>query len=208
MFKTLSSVIHTVPGKTVQVLSDNVTMCAYINRMGRQTVQRNLVLQQLFLLCLRHKVTLSAKFLRGKHNVLADDLSRQSSPYEWQLSQGLFRKLYNMWGPFTINQFASQRTAQVRLYNSFFMDPGSAGVDALVQTDWSQHMNFVNPPFFLIMRALQHILVQRAEAVIIVPQWHGQEWTQLLRIMAVDRPMTLLPQLCIVPRSLHVSEPL
>ena len=45
----------------------------------------------------------------------------------------------NMWGPHTMDRFASLSTAQLQTYNSRYLDPWTSGVDALAQTDWSKH---------------------------------------------------------------------
>ncbi len=116
---------------------------------------------------------MSAKYLQGSKNVLADQLSRQSSKYDWAIDPVVMAKLQSLWGNFTIDRFASMHTAQVEHYNSFFWDPGTTGVDALAQVDWQDHFNFVNPPIFLLSRIIQKIIVSRAEAVVVAPRLRG-----------------------------------
>ena len=55
-----------------------------------------------------------------------------------------------MFGPHTVDRFASVSTALLPAYNSRFADSFLAGVDAQGQTDWGGQNNWVNPPFRLI----------------------------------------------------------
>ena len=98
-----------------------------------------------------------------------------------------------MFGPHTIDRFASFSTSLLPAYNSRFCDPGSCGVDALGQTDWAHHNNFVNPPFRLISRVLDVVEAQQADATLIAPLWPGQPWMSRLRQLCVAPPLRLPP---------------
>ena len=151
LFTTLLAVCsfrEDLRGKRVQILSDNITKVAYINHMSRSNKEFCDVIQELFNVCLDLNVTLTAKYLAGSSNIRADELSRQRSPYEWQLHPAVFAEIDRMWGPHTVDHFASMNTAEIPKYNSYFMDPLTSGVDALSQV-WTKDNNFVNPPFFL-----------------------------------------------------------
>ncbi|XP_043199551.1 uncharacterized protein LOC122389279 isoform X1 [Amphibalanus amphitrite] len=118
-----------------------------------------------------------------------------------QTASGFWRpeQLERMFGPHTIDRFASLSTALLPVYNSRFRDPGTAGVDALGQNDWQQHNNFINPPFRLVARVLDAVQAQRAEATLIAPMWPGQPWMERLRRLSVCPPLRLPPvtQACI-----------
>ena len=117
--------------------------------------------------------------------------------------------LEHMFGPHSIDRFASFATALLPTYNSRFDDPETAGVDALGQSDWGQHLNFVNPPFRLIPRVLDVIEEQRAEATLIAPLWPGQPWMSRLRRLSVAPPLRLPPvtRTCVPVLPLQVIEP-
>lgn len=191
IFLTLKSFWVHLSQKVVQVLCDNVTTCAYINRMGGNNVFRNHILRQMWQFCEQHNIVLSAKFLQGNKNVLTDQLSRQSSKYDWTINLVVVQRLQDLWGKFTIDRFASMHTAQVEIYNSFFWDPKTSGVDALAQQDWDQHLNFINAPIFLLPRVVQKIMYSQAEAIVVVPRWRGQAWYQKLKALAKCPPVRL-----------------
>ena len=83
----------------------------------------------------------AGKTSRWPDNQHADKLSRRASPYEWMLHPQLFRYLDNVWGPHSIDRFASMTSTQLPNYNSLWFDPLTGGVDALSQTDWADHNN-------------------------------------------------------------------
>ena len=184
----IKSFLPHLKNKSVQVLSDNVTAVAYINHLGGRDKEFNDVVTALFTLCLENGIRLTAKHLAGDLNFRADLLSRQMSPYEWRLHPALFKALDIAWGPHTVDRFASWRTAQLPVYNSYFADPYTSGVDAFAQ-QWSNHINFLNPPFFLLNRVIDKVIKDRAAATIIAPMWPNQPWyAKLKRIMPQNNP--------------------
>jgi hypothetical protein len=176
-------------GKTVQILTDNISACAYINNLGGPSASLTTLMKALWADCARLHITLTAKHLPGVLNIDADSLSRPDSPYEWRLHPQLFRHIDAKFGPHTIDRFASLTSTQLPRYNSLHWDPMTSGVDALAQPDWGVEMNFVNAPFYLIPKILQVIRKQRAEATILAPLWRGQPWFQELLRMSTQPPI-------------------
>ena len=60
-------------------------------------------------------------------------------------------------------------TTHCQHYNSLFLDPHTSGVDALRQTDWQVHNNFMNAPFRLLNKVINTVCAQKAQATIIAP---------------------------------------
>jgi hypothetical protein len=77
------------------------------------------------------------------------------------------------------------------VYNSWTWDPFTSGVDALAQQDWSQHNNYVNPPFRLLPKVLEVIKSQKATATIIAPYWPGQPWFHDMMKLLVHPPLKI-----------------
>ena len=136
-------------GKSVQVLSDNVTAVAYVNHFGGRVGEFNSIVEAIFMECQDNGITLSAKHLAGKLNSRSDKLSRQKSPYKWKLHPEIFKTFDSMWGIHTVDRFASWQTAQTTVYNSYFPDPFTSAIDAFAQR-WKGENNCINPPFFLL----------------------------------------------------------
>ena len=180
-----------IKGEVVQILSDNITTVAYISHLGGPANDLSQLAQAVWAEALSLNVTLRAKHIAGVDNIHADYLSRIVSPYEWKLHTEVFNVIDNMWGPHSIDRFASMTSTQLPMYNSLYYDPLTNGVDALAQQDWGEHRNFVNPPFFLIPRVLQVIRHQKAEATLVAPWWPAQPWFRDLRKMSISDPLQL-----------------
>ena len=180
-----------IKGKVVQILSDNVTTVAYLNHLGGHCLMLSNLAQAIWCATNSLNVTLKAKHLAGRLNSHADRLSRLATQYEWMLNPDLFRMLDRMWGPFTIDRFASLLTTQLPRYNSWWFDPNSEGIDALAQSNWAGENNFVNAPFRLLPQVLTKIQMEQAEATIIAPWWPSQPWFRHMWNMTTATPLRI-----------------
>ena len=178
-------------GKSLQVLSDNVSTVANINFQGGPSQQLTHAAWAIWSVALRNNITLTMRYLRGVDNVQADTLSRLQDNYDWQLHPAVFQALDEIWGPHTVDRFADLNNTQLPMYNSRYKDPQSSGVDALSQGNWVQHNNSVCPPFRLLPRILQVLRDQRAVATVVAPWWPAQHYHQHLLAMSVAPPIRL-----------------
>ena len=177
--------------KSIQVLSDNVTTVAYINRLGGGNREMCDIMTTLWNFTYENNIALSAKFLAGWKNDVADCLSRMVSPYDWKLHPDIFKVIDRIWGPHTIDRFVAQHNTQLKRYNSLFLDPNTEGIDSLAQTDWGKNMNYCNPPFWMIGKVLDKIENSQAEATLIAPKWKARRWFAKLKKLTVDVPMKI-----------------
>ena len=198
---TLESFLPYIKGKAVQVLTDNITTAAYINFQGGASKLLDGVARNIWLLSITNAIQIQARYLPGVMNQEADRLSRLSNLYEWKLHPQLFKYLDQLYGPHTIDRFASMSTRQCKRYNSLHLDPWTEGVDALHQNNWASENNFVNPPFRLLSKILNHIRATESNATIIAPMWPAQPWYPELVNMAVHPPLKL-------PKTKHICLPI
>ncbi|GFR74435.1 reverse transcriptase [Elysia marginata] len=117
-------------------------------------------------LAIKFNIQLNAQHLKGVLTVQADTLSRLSSQYEWCLHQRVYDYLNVLWGPHTLDRFASMTTTKCLKYNSRFLGPASAGIDALLQEDWGLDNNYVNAPIRLLDQVLDIVFHQKATATV------------------------------------------
>ncbi len=73
----------------------------------------------------------------------------------------------------TIDRFATALNTQVSLYNSYFHELNSHGIDCFAQQDFHDHINYCNPPFAVVGRLLSFIISHypTAKFIVIVPMW-------------------------------------
>ena len=109
----------------------------------------------------------------------------------WSLSRDTFRELHALWGPHTIDRFASYYNTQLPRFNSRFWNPGSEGVDAFT-CDWSIENNWLCPPIYLIPRAVQHARNCRASGTLVVPEWVSAPFWPMLFPSGEPAPFILL----------------
>ena len=133
---TLRAFQNFVKNKTIQILSDNVTSVTYLNHMGGPSVELTEIAKAIWQEALTNNTILVAKHLSGCLNTQADELSRLTDKYEWTLAEPMFHYLDRLWGPHTVDRFASALTTRLPKYNTRFLDPNGMPTDALAQTDW------------------------------------------------------------------------
>lgn len=187
----IKSFKSSLKNKNVQILSDNITTVAYLNHLGGPGPELSQLASAIWMEAHEAGISLSARYLQGTLNVEADRLSRVSPTYEWKLHPRVFQCIDNMWGPHTVDRFATVMNSQLPQYNSFQYDPCTSGVDALAQSDWADQNNYCNPPWRLIPRVLEKLVQQKAEATIIAPWWPQKEWFQKLQRMSTAVPVQI-----------------
>ena len=107
----------------------------------------------LWAICYKWNIELSAHYLAGTENQRADYLACIHPQHEWKLHLAIFRILDGIWGMHTVDRLASIHN-QVPTYNSWFWDPWSNGVSAPAQHNWREHNNFANCPFSMLPQVL------------------------------------------------------
>jgi hypothetical protein len=62
-----------------------------------------------------------------------------------------------LWGPHTVDRFASNLNKKLIRYNSLFWNPNSEAVDTFTQ-NWRGEHNLIIRPVSLVIRAIKHII--------------------------------------------------
>ena len=180
--------------KHVHIQLDNSTAVCYIRNMGStHSVECNELSLSIWLWCIENRVWLTATHLPGVDNVIADQESRHfnNSNTEWTLKDQIFQKIKNVLGSPQIDLFATRNNNRVPKYFSWRPDPGAIGTDAFAQT-WNYDLMYAFPPFSLINRVLQKVILDQAELILIVPMWPTQTWfARLLQLL--ERKPVLIP---------------
>ena len=187
----LHSFLPLLRGRSLEIVSDNISTVAYLNHLGGSYMDLANLTTAIWGLAFHHNIHLTARYLAGRDNVLADALSRLNPRYEWKLHTSLFQWINRKWGPHTVDRCATILNTQLPRYNSRFYDPKSEAVDCLAQNNWMHENNYVNPPFRLIPMVIEKIQQQKAIATLITPKWPAQVWFQTLCEMSIAPPIML-----------------
>ncbi|XP_067040975.1 uncharacterized protein [Acropora muricata] len=209
-FLTLKAFCSQIKNCHVKAMIDNTTAVSYINSMGGRSLTCNQITRELWVWCASHRIWLSAAHIPGKENVLADKESRKKdSDTEWKLNPELFSRIATLWGPVSIDLFASRLNYQLKPFVSWRPDPEAMAIDAF-SLDWRGLCFYAFPPFSLINRVLQKVEQDQSQGIIIVPMWTTQVWFPRLLHLLIDFPVTIPkgPTTLLLPFNREKAHPL
>ena len=180
-------------GSSVAIFADNSTAISYLrNQGGTHSSFLNSIAQRILRWAESLSVVISPQFIMGKHNVLADALSRpnQILGSEWTLKQEVFRDLCRRW-PVSIDLFATSQNHRCSIYFSPYHDHNALGTDALLQ-NWNGWQAYAFPPWSLIPAVLKKLRSSFGVLLtIIAPFWPQRPWFPDLLDLVVDGPVAL-----------------
>jgi hypothetical protein len=150
-------------------------------------------LRKLFLLIDTYDIKIRTQYIRSAANVWADNLSRVTDNSDWQLAPRKFKHFNKVWGPHTIDRFASYANKQLPRYNAKWRDGTTEAVDSLrlPDSEWRHERNWCNPPWELLDDLVVKLRSSGAEATVIAPYWPKKPWFIHLTEMSsetVDMP--------------------
>lgn len=179
---------------TVRLFTDNIVTLVYVNKMGGRYPHLREVANRLLRQCEERGVRLVAEHVPGTYNKIADALSRLTKDRsDWKLNQRIFRLLDTLWGPHTVDWFATRNNRQLPRFASWAVDAEATYVDALKNLHRREN-GFANPPFAVIGAVAQKLRRTKNALTLIAPAWPAQHWWPLVLDLMVDVPI-LLPDL-------------
>jgi len=185
VFLAISSLQEKIQDQHLLLRTDNITTMYYINGQGGPHKPLNKLAKLIFWAVKQCRATLKALHIPGELNTRADELSRLNPITEWALHPEAFQHLEDLWGPHTIDRFATNHNHCLPRYNSRFYHPQAEATDAMTQ-DWSQENNYINPPFRMLPQIIKKVLQEECQATIIAPLWPSAQWFPMLLRLASD----------------------
>ena len=181
-------------GKSVLIATDNSTVVSYINKQGG-THSRAIcdLASDLWFWASARDITLKARHIPGKYNVLADVLSRskEALPLEWELHPSVLKAVFRHFGIPTVDLFATKFNHKLPEYVSPVLDPNAVAVDAFSQS-WDDMFAYAFPPYAVLSRVMTRIqAASRCLMVLIVPLWSSKPWFVPLMESLVQPPIAL-----------------
>ena len=141
--------------------------------------------------CSKKQVTLKARHIPGRLNVVADKLSRlgQAIQTEWSLLPEVFQILCSKWHRPQIDLFATRFNNKLPQFVSPV--PDLLAIDALSQP-WEDMGAYAFPPTAILGKVVEKLRDSPCKRIILIaPGWHNMPWFWNLVNMSSQVPLSL-----------------
>lgn len=194
-FFTLKSFAKELSNCNIILYIDNKCAVHYVNNQGGVVRQLDNLAQEVWQWCKIRNIWIKAVHIPGVSNVTADNRSRKfNDNIEWCLNKDLFDHIVQKWGPPSVDLFASRVNHQIDTYVSLGKEPDSIAVDAFSLSWKAFPLCYAFPPFNLIGKVLSKCRYDKAQLLLVVPNWTTQHWYPILKDLLVieeENPMIL-----------------
>lgn len=162
----------------IRLRLDNTTAVSVINHMGTSHSNAcNAIGKSIWEWCLERHIWISAAYLPGKYNTTADAESRKlDDKLEWMLDKPTLQEsLRTLDFEPEIDLFASRLNNQFPRYAAYKPDPNAEIIDAFTM-QWKSLKFYAFPPFSVIPLVLNKMCKEKAEGIVVIPDWPTQSW--------------------------------
>ena len=167
----------------IVVLSDSKSAVGAINKGGStRSLNLHKVTKHIWKFKRIKRLQLKLKYIKGKHNIIADQLSRQgtAAPGEWSLSQEAFQRILDMGHDPKVDLFATEWNHKLPVYCTLYKCAGTELREAL-SLDWNQWDEvYLFPPPLLMLKVLEKISHHQGKSLLVFPAWGSRPWYQLI----------------------------
>jgi hypothetical protein len=174
----LKSISHELSSRRTKWFTDNQSV-AKIAVQGSMKSELQDIAMSICKTCMESNIHLELEWVPRSQNERADKISRIIDNDDWAVSEELFQYFDGLWGPHTVDRFASYYNKKIRRFNSRYWNPESEAIDAFT-VNWKGENNWVVPPISIISRVV--LFMQQIEAVgtLICPCWYSAPYWPLL----------------------------
>lgn len=162
-------------GTILRLRTDSMVALGVIQAQSSRSLTLMSEYRRLHTLCAELDIELRAEHVSSALNERADRLSRENDSTNWTINSTTYARLNNLYGPHTVDLFATELNTRCTRFYSRRPSPGALGVNALAQ-DWSGENAWANPPFHLLGPVITRIILTSAAVTLIVPVWRAQAW--------------------------------
>ena len=194
VFLALKEFQNLCANKIVLVATDNTAVMSYINKEGgMRSGTLCALLWRILTWCTRHQVTLKARHIPGRLNVVADKLFRlgQTIQTEWSLLPKVFQAICSRWHQPQIDLFATSFNNKLPQFVSPVPDSLAISVDAL-SMPWENLDAYAFPPAAILGKVVEKLQDSPCKRIILIALgWPNIHWFWDLVTMSSQMPLSL-----------------
>ena len=189
---TVQSFSHHLRSKVIQLHTDNTAtrgaICKWTSKsapMMAELRRLQLVLDEL------DSLLLAPIYVKSAENI-ADQYTRLHDHQDWQLDPELFQYFDDIWGPHSIDGFATANNCQLPRFIAGRPQPGALAVDCLAQPAhfWQHEVGWFNPPWEMLMDFIRYATAMQIRGTLVAPFWPAQPW--FVSLMAITTAFEIL----------------
>jgi hypothetical protein len=179
-------------GQHVILRSDNSSVIAVVTRHSSRSGAMMLGYRQLYAELLRNRITLTARHIGTKANVVADDLSRAQDPTEFGILPALrLQAERHLRLKCQVDRFASELHHQSLPFETRYGCLPAQRVDTFTGV-WDTP-SWLTPPLALLVDVLIKVEADRTLALLLAPVWPAALWYP--RLLALTERSMEVPNL-------------
>lgn len=195
-------------GRTIQVICDNTTAIAQINKFGGTRSPQLLELAtSIWDFCIKTGTRLMTTYVPSQFNPADSPSRRMTAQLEWSINSSFFQHLDSVWGPHSVDLFASAGNAKVPRYISWLHEDTAWKQDAFSCSWKNLGRMYVCPPWSLLNRVMEKIRIDKAQATVITPDWPSMIWYPTVKTMSISNPIPV-PRAMVQPAPGNSPQPL
>lgn len=176
--KLLTAQADQVAGRRCILRLDNQAAVRILSTGSRQPLLQDRAIA-VYSIGRRLGIALEAEWIPREENEKADYLSKVVDQDDGQLSPEWFAEQDQVWGPHTVDCFASDQNRQMDRYCSRFWNPGCLAVDAFTW-DWTGETVWLVPPVHLIPKVIRMLWECECKGTLVIPGWSSAVWWPLV----------------------------
>ena len=117
-----------------------------------------------------NKIDIEVEWIPRTQNERADYLSKIVDYDDWTVKDCYFYAVTSVWGPCSVDCFASYKNCKVLRFYSKYFNPDSLGVYSLPYS-WVGETCWLVPPVSLVKKVILHVCLCRCRGFLVVPYW-------------------------------------
>ena len=190
IFHGLAQLKSELYGQSVNWITDCKNIVKIVKRGSMKPYILNIAIA-IFHMARQNKVCINMVWVPRTQNQEADFWSRVCDFDDWGIQPVWFQKICNFFEltP-TVDRFADNKNTKLPRFNARFFNAKAEAIDCFSQ-DWSAETNWVVPPIFLALRAIEHCRACRANMILVVPFWrYAVFWptSSMSQILSLEIP--------------------